>query len=140
MKTTEPAPIAVEFLLVRDVERIVQDLQSHRSQSSRFREQLLDKPLTWARWTSSSAYLIRLPPPEVMWAPVHYMLWLDGQVFEASAETFGDRLVFEDFPAEDASTRARVKAMFVEGLKVYGRFGRGRDGKFNLTDQLNVAD
>ena len=75
-----------------------------------------------------------------MWAPVHYMLWLDGQVFEASAETFGDRLVFEDFPAEDASTRARVKAMFVEGLKVYGRFGRGRDGKFNSTDQQNAAD
>ena len=140
MEESAPASIAIEILRVRDLARIAQDLEGHRSRYLRFGEQTLLEPLTRVRWTSSSAYLIRLPPPEVMWAPDHYMLWLDGQVFEVSTEAFGNRLVFEDCPTKDASTRARVMAMFVEGLKVYGRFGRGQDGKFNSTDQQDAAD
>ena len=66
---------------------------------------------------------------------------MNGQLFLAStASRFESRLVVKDSFTQAASLREEVMLMFTAGLKVYGKFGLGQDGQFNVTGRPTPVD
>lgn len=128
---------SVEYMRVRDVQKVLVDLACDRMRTFRFLDQHLSAGLTWARTRTAETYLMKLPPGEVEESKYgdFYVLHLRGNLFEVrAAHVVRWPLHLVDFPPEAERMRAEVKATFSNALTVYGRYGRGQDGKFNSTN------